>query len=45
MLFRLNKVHYQLFTQAAVLSEQVHQARLLQHHLCRHTDQLTVFSQ
>ena len=45
MLFRLNKVHHQLFTQAAVLGKQVHQARLLQHHLCRHTDQLTVFSQ
>ena len=45
MLFRLNKIHHQLFAQAAVLRQQVHQARLLQHHFSRHTDQLAIFSQ
>ena len=44
-LFRLNKVHHQLFAQAAVLGEQMHQARLLQHHFRRHTDQLAIFTQ
>ena len=45
MLIRLNQVHHQLFTQTAVLGEQMHQARLLKHHLRRHTDQFAIFSQ
>ena len=45
MLFRLNQVHRQLFAQAAVLRKEMHQPRLLQHHLCRHAHQLAIFPQ
>ncbi len=45
MLLSLNQIHHQLFTQAAVLGKQMHQTRLLQHHLRRHADQLAVFTQ
>ena len=45
MLFRLNQVHHQLFAQTAVLRQEMHQSRLLQHHLSRHAHQLAIFSQ
>ncbi|MNL44793.1 hypothetical protein D3C87_1673900 [compost metagenome] len=45
MLFSLNQVHHQLFAQATVLRQKMHQTRLFQHHLGGHAHQLTVFAQ
>jgi hypothetical protein len=43
--FGLDQVHHQLFTQAAILRQQVHQPGLLQHHLGGHAHQFAIFTQ